>query len=70
MYRAFFPVLKSAQGTNPSPPNLPPLTWPEISAMALLLIVSLSIGIYPKPWVTLIDDGLRSPLFQSILSQP
>jgi NADH-quinone oxidoreductase subunit M len=70
MYRAFFPVLKSAKGENPSPPNLPPLTWPEISAMALLLIVSLSIGIYPKPWVTLIDDGLRSPLFQSILSQP
>jgi len=36
----------------------------------LLLAVSLCIGIYPKPWVTLIDDGLRSPLFQSIISLP
>jgi NADH-quinone oxidoreductase subunit M len=52
------------------PAKLPPLTWPEISAIALLLAVSLAIGIYPKPWVALIDDGLRSPLFQSILSLP
>jgi NADH-quinone oxidoreductase subunit M len=49
---------------------LPPLTWPEISAIGLLLMVSLMIGVYPKPWVELIDDGLRSPLFQSILSKP
>jgi NADH-quinone oxidoreductase subunit M len=74
MYRAFFPVRKpsavNTKGEDPSLPQLPPLTWPEISAMALLLIVSLSIGIYPKPWVILIDDGLNSPLFQSILSLP
>jgi hypothetical protein len=38
--------------------------------MALLLIFSLAIGVYPKPWMTLIDDGLRSPLFHSILSLP
>ena len=49
---------------------LPPLTWPEISAICLLLFVSLTIGIYPKPWITLIDEGLRSPLFHSILSMP
>jgi NADH-quinone oxidoreductase subunit M len=49
---------------------LPPLTWPEISAISLLLAVSLAIGIYPKPWIVLIDDGLRSPLFNSILSLP
>ncbi|MBT8036863.1 MAG: NADH-quinone oxidoreductase subunit M [Verrucomicrobiae bacterium] len=74
MYRAFFPDSKASSaetmGAGSSTPPLDPLTWPEISAMALLLIVSLSIGIYPKPWVTLIDDGLRSPLFQSILFQP
>ena len=67
LHKAFFPV------RNPSdspPPPLPSLTWPEISAMALLLAASLAIGIYPKPWVILIDDGLRSPLFHSILAQP
>ena len=37
---------------------------------SLLIAVSLAIGIYPKPWVVLIDEGLRSPLFQSILSLP
>ena len=71
-------VARPAQGVLPgadtpadaAPPVLPPLTWPEISAISLLIAVSLAIGIYPKPWVVLIDDGLRSPLFQSILSQP
>jgi NADH-quinone oxidoreductase subunit M len=58
------------QATDAAGTPLPALTWPEISAMALLLVVSLAIGIYPKPWVVLIDDGLRSPLFQSILSLP
>jgi len=67
MHRAFFPERHALAA--PAPP-LPPLTWPEISAIALLSIFSLAIGIYPLPWVTLIDDGLRSPLFQSILSLP
>jgi NADH:ubiquinone oxidoreductase subunit 4 (subunit M) len=49
---------------------LEPLTWPEISAIALLLVASVAIGVYPKPWVILIDDGLKSPLFQSILHLP
>lgn len=49
--------------------KLDPMTWPEISAIVLLLSVSIAIGLYPKPWITLIDDGLRSPLFQSILPQ-
>lgn len=66
MHNAFFPVRNA---TDAPPPKLPPLTWAEISAIALLLFVSLAIGIYPKPWVTLIDEGLRSPLFQSILSK-
>ncbi|MEO8613947.1 MAG: NADH-quinone oxidoreductase subunit M, partial [Luteolibacter sp.] len=67
LHLAFFPVRKPSDGAAPP---LPPLTWPEISAISLLLTVSLSIGVYPKPWVTLIDDGLRAPLFQSILSPP
>ncbi|MEY3898831.1 MAG: hypothetical protein RLZZ214_4353 [Verrucomicrobiota bacterium] len=67
LHKAFFPAREGSCGAAPP---LPPLTWPEISAMALLLAVSLAIGIYPKPWVLLIDEGLRSPLFQSILSQP
>jgi NADH-quinone oxidoreductase subunit M len=67
LQKSFFPE-KSPIATQARP--LPPLTWPEISAIVLLLAVSLAIGIYPKPWVTLIDEGLRSPLFQSILIQP
>ncbi len=65
MLRTFFPERKKSDA---APPALPPLTWPEITAMSLLLAVSLSIGLYPKPWVTLIDDGLKSDLFKHILS--
>ena len=67
LHRAFFPERDASASP---PPKLPPLTWAEISAIGLLLAASLAIGIYPKPWVTLIDDGLRSPLFQSILTLP
>jgi NADH-quinone oxidoreductase subunit M len=67
LQRAFFPE----RGLSAAPPpRLTPLTWPEISAIALLLAVSIAIGLYPKPWIALIDDGLRSPLFQSLLNQP
>ena len=67
LHRAFFPERKKS---DTPPPVLPPLTWPEISAIVILLFVSLAIGLYPQPWVTLVDDGLSSPLFQSILSLP
>lgn len=67
MHKAFFPVRNASDAP---PPEVPALTWAEISAIGLLLAVSLAIGIYPKPWVVLIDEGLRSPLFQSILSKP
>jgi NADH-quinone oxidoreductase subunit M len=60
----------SRKPTDAAATALPPLTWPEVSAIALLLAVSLSIGIYPKPWIVLIDDGLRQPIFHSILSLP
>lgn len=67
LHKAFFPVRNS----DDAPPSLlPPLTWPEISAISLLIAVSLAIGLYPKPWIVLIDDGLRSPVFHSILSMP
>ena len=68
LHKAFFPVRTAAEAA--AAPVLPPLTWPEISAISLLIAVSLAIGLYPKPWIVLIDDGLRSPLFQSILSLP
>jgi NADH-quinone oxidoreductase subunit M len=64
LHKAFFPERKA---TDAPAPSLPVLTWPEITAMVLLLAVSLAIGIYPKPWVVLIDEGLRSPLFETIL---
>jgi NADH-quinone oxidoreductase subunit M len=68
LQKTCFPARPPADAATAPP--LPPLTWPEISAIGLLLAVSLAIGIYPKPWVVLIDDGLRSPLFQSILPLP
>ena len=49
---------------------MPPLTPAEIAAISLLLLASLAIGIFPEPWLSLIDDGLRSPLFQSFLLHP
>jgi NADH-quinone oxidoreductase subunit M len=67
LQKSFFP--EKSPRTTPAK-SLPPLTWPEISAIVLLLAVSLAIGLYPKPWVTLIDEGLRSPIFQSILPKP
>jgi NADH-quinone oxidoreductase subunit M len=67
LYRAFFPE----RDASAAPPlELSSLTWPEISAIVLLVAVSIAIGLYPKPWVQLIDDGLRSPLFSSILTKP
>jgi NADH-quinone oxidoreductase subunit M len=73
--RAFLPGPVTGTPTGPtSQPEpaaaLPPLTPAEIAAICLLLLASLAIGIFPKPWLTLIDDGLRSPLFQSFLLQP
>jgi NADH-quinone oxidoreductase subunit M len=67
LQKTCFPTRKP---TDAAATALPPLTWPEISAITLLLAVSLAIGIYPKPWIVLIDDGLRSPIFHSILSLP
>ncbi len=67
MHRAFFPVVPADQ---PVPTPLEPLTAAEIYAIVLLLGVSLAIGLYPQPWMDLIDHGLRSPLFQPILSLP
>ncbi len=67
LQKAFFPTRNEGDAAAPL---LPPLTWPEIAAITLLIAVSLSIGLYPKPWVVLIDDGLRSPLFKSIVTLP
>jgi len=61
---------RSDHPSDSPPPPMSPLTWPEIAAIVLLLSVSVAIGVYPKPWFILIDDGLASPLFQAILSQP
>jgi len=68
LHKAFFPVRDNA--VDAAPPLLPQLTWPEISAITLLVAVSLAIGLHPQPWVTLIDDGLNSPLFKQILTRP
>lgn len=64
MQRGFFP------NRNSPPPSLPPLTRAEQAAIVVLLAVSLAIGLYPKPWVRLIDDGLSSPLFERVMNMP
>lgn len=67
LYRAFF----ATRSEDPAPAKpLPPLTKPELVAIVLLLATSLAIGLYPKPWVRMIDDGLRSPLFESLSLKP
>ncbi|MCB1131821.1 MAG: NADH-quinone oxidoreductase subunit M, partial [Verrucomicrobiae bacterium] len=67
LHRAFFPDRRDE--TKPAKP-LPPLTKPELIAIVLLLATSLAIGLYPKPWVRMIDEGLRSPLFESLSLKP
>ncbi|MCP5547934.1 MAG: NADH-quinone oxidoreductase subunit M [Akkermansiaceae bacterium] len=67
LYRAFF--ANRSEETKPAKP-LPPLTKPELIAIVLLLATSLAIGLYPKPWVRMIDEGLRSPLFESLSLKP
>jgi len=52
------------------PVRMPSLTWPETTAIVLLLAVSLAIGLHPSPWISLINDGLDSPVFQPILQRP
>lgn len=64
MQRGFFP------NRNSDTPPLPPLTRAERAAIVMLLAVSLAIGLYPKPWLRLIDDGLSSPLFERVLNTP
>jgi NADH-quinone oxidoreductase subunit M len=70
LQKAFFAAKPAGHGNGKAVAFLPPLTWAEIAAMTILIGATLAIGLYPKPWVFLIDDGLRSPLFQSILSKP
>lgn len=70
LQKAFFSAKPAGHGDGKTVASLPPLTWAEIAAMTILIGATLAIGLYPKPWVFLIDDGLRSPLFQSILSKP
>ena len=57
--RAFLP--KTTVTTDDLDP-LPAITRAEIAATVLLLATSLAIGLYPKPWLDLIADGLTLPL--------
>ncbi len=67
LQRSFF--LKPASDAPP-PDALPPLTPAEIAGVLLLLAGTLAIGLYPGPWMALIDDGLGSPLFDALLGGP
>jgi NADH-quinone oxidoreductase subunit M len=70
LHKGFFGSRRSESIKRDAVVALPPLSRAEIAAIAILTLASLAIGLHPQPWVTLIDDGLRSPLFQSILLKP
>jgi NADH-quinone oxidoreductase subunit M len=70
MQKGLFVAKQASHGGSKPGSALSPLTWAEIVAMVILIGTTLAIGLYPKPWMLLIDDGLRSELFQSILSKP
>jgi dihydroorotate dehydrogenase len=70
MQKGLFAAKPASHGGSNPEVALSPLTWAEIVAMVILIGTTLAIGLYPKPWMFLIDDGLRSELFQSILSKP
>lgn len=58
--KGFLPP-REARATSATTP-LPALTWPEISATALLLSFSLAIGLYPAPWWSWVLDGFHQSL--------
>lgn len=55
IHKGFLPV---KCGASSDLPVIAPLSFPEIAAIALLLAGSISIGLHPRPWVNLVDDGL------------
>jgi NADH-quinone oxidoreductase subunit M len=62
MQKAFF----SDAGPESTKPPLSPISIPERLGAALLIIASLTIGLYPKLLLNLVIPALNSPLFDGL----
>ena len=62
MQKAFF----SDAGPESTTPPLPPISMPERLGAAMLIIASLTIGLYPQLLLNLVIPALNSPLFDGL----
>jgi NADH-quinone oxidoreductase subunit M len=58
MQRAFFSDLPSSQHMHEHVHTLPAVTWPEITGVVLLAMVSLIVGLYPKILLDAIEPAV------------
>jgi len=66
IHEAFF--RRSAVPDNPEhprPEHYPSLTWPETTAIVILLAAAVGAGLFPRPLIALINTGL-APLLNSL----
>ena len=64
IHEAFFRhAAVTVDPAHPLPEHYPPLTWPEMSAIAILIAVALGVGLFPWPLIDLISGGL-APLMK------
>ena len=62
MQKAFF----SDTGPESTTPPLPPISMPERLGAVMLIIASLTIGLYPQWLLNLVIPALNSPLFDGL----
>jgi NADH-quinone oxidoreductase subunit M len=66
MWRAMQKAFLSDTGPESTTPPLPPISMPERLGAAMLIIASLTIGLYPQLLLNLIIPALNSPLFDGL----
>ena len=62
MQKAFF----FDAGPESTPLPLPPISWPERLGAVMLIIASVTIGLYPQLLLNLVIPALNSPLFDGL----
>jgi NADH-quinone oxidoreductase subunit M len=66
MWRAMQKAFFSDTGPEGTTPPLPPISMPERLGAAILIIASLTIGLYPQLLLNLVIPALNSPLFDGL----
>ena len=66
MWRAMQKAFFSDTGPESTTPPLPPISMPERLGAAMLIIASLTIGLYPQLLLNLVIPALNSPLFDGL----